>query len=100
MNYYNNSTTVAVHYCVDSYDSMSVVIALYQLFALFVIPGLFMTACYFIVIKVLWSSTKTMERLTAHVGTGIKDTTGLELCRTGRRATSPPTSYTSLPANG
>ena len=27
-----------------------------------------MIACYFVVIKVLWSSTKTIERLTAHSG--------------------------------
>lgn len=100
MTFYNNSTTVTAYYCTDGYDNLAFIVTFYQLFVLFVIPGIFMTACYFIVIKVLWSSTKTMERLTAHVGTGIRDTTSLELSRVGRRLTSPSTSYTSLATNG
>ena len=33
---------------------------------MFVVPGLFMTICYFVVIKVLWSSTKNIRKLTGN----------------------------------
>jgi hypothetical protein len=104
MTYYNNSTSVTVYYCNDSDDSLAVGIALYQLFLLFLIPAIFMTICYIIVIKVLWSSTKTMERLTAHVGTGVKSvpsqSSSMEMLSTGRRITPPSSSTTSGFATG
>ena len=73
--YYNNVTTVAVHYCMDtseigqglgSYSSF--LIALYQLLIMFILPLLLMTVCYSRVIKELWLSTKQITAMTCDYG--------------------------------
>ncbi|XP_054706733.1 galanin receptor type 1-like, partial [Uloborus diversus] len=62
--YFNNSTSITAFYCWDSNDSVAFGIAIYQLVAIFLLPAVFMTACYICVIRELWSSTRTVAAMT------------------------------------
>lgn len=62
----NNSTIVTTYKCEDVDDRLATIIAIYQLALMFILPGLFMIICYFVVIKVLWLSTKNIRNLTGN----------------------------------
>ena len=62
----NNSTQVITYKCEDVDDRLATIIAIYQLGLMFILPGLFMIICYFVVIKVLWLSTKNIRNLTGN----------------------------------
>lgn len=64
MTYYNNETSLTAYYCWDSDDDLAFGVAIYQLLVMFLLPALFMVACYFLVIQELWTSTKAVSALT------------------------------------
>ncbi|XP_053206170.1 cholecystokinin receptor type A-like isoform X2 [Panonychus citri] len=69
--YYNNHTSETAYYCWDSDDGWATFIAIYQLLAMFAIPGVLMVICYFCVIQELWVSTRTMASMTKNLSTSL-----------------------------
>jgi transposase len=63
--YYNNVTSVTVHYCSEAEQSGK--FAIYQFVVLFAVPGTLMVVGYTYVIRELWRSTRNMQALTNSV---------------------------------
>ncbi|XP_023217611.1 allatostatin-A receptor-like [Centruroides sculpturatus] len=62
--YYNNNTNLTLYYCWDNNHFLAFYVAVYQLVTMFVLPALFMSVCYFWVIRELWSSTRNVAVMT------------------------------------
>ncbi|XP_032786964.2 C-X-C chemokine receptor type 4 [Daphnia magna] len=90
--YYNNKTSVAVHYCMDTGDIgqdqglgaySGFVIALYQLLIMLVFPLLLMIICYSRVIQELWLSTKQITAMTRECNSGSPRRLDVQNVQTG-----------------
>ncbi|XP_037092317.1 galanin receptor type 2-like isoform X2 [Pollicipes pollicipes] len=63
--YYNNETSLTLYKCDDvTSGNLHLLLAVYQLVITFVIPLILMSFFYTCVIRVLWTSTKTISELT------------------------------------
>ncbi len=64
LTYYNETTSVTLYYCFDVENNLTFIVAIYQLFMMFIVPALFMLVCYYVVIRQLWLSTQTVNSMT------------------------------------
>ncbi|KAH9421430.1 hypothetical protein DERP_010567 [Dermatophagoides pteronyssinus] len=62
--YYNMTTSLTLYYCFDVENDLTFIVAIYQLLVMFVLPALFMVVCYYVVIRQLWSSTRSVNMMT------------------------------------
>ncbi|KAH7645578.1 g protein-coupled receptor-like protein 3 [Dermatophagoides farinae] len=62
--YYNMTTSLTLYYCFDVENDLTFIVAIYQLLVMFILPALFMVVCYYVVIRQLWSSTRSVNMMT------------------------------------
>ncbi|KAF7489732.1 Proteinase-activated receptor 1 [Sarcoptes scabiei] len=62
--YYNSTTSLTLYYCLDVENDLTLIVAIYQLLVMFIFPALFMVVCYYVVIRQLWNSTRSVNQMT------------------------------------
>lgn len=58
------TTSLTLYYCFDVENDLTFIVAIYQLLVMFILPALFMVVCYYVVIRQLWSSTRSVNMMT------------------------------------